>query len=785
MPITRERVKKETKFVYTNKFMAEELEFRPSEDEVVATFDELEAADAASTLSMRATSTPLAARSDRGFAILRLGEEETTAKAMDSLEAEDKVANVLPVLFDQADNRRYFLPDELTVQFQREITPEQAREIIEAQGCRVVVQQRTPGYFTLSVPKDKGLFETLRAFSELEEVAFAEPSEVGLDDTLVEATAEPPVKVAKPPEAPEPTVRLAEGELPITEFGELTGFEEGIEVPALPEFLFEEEEDVLALPSDTHFGKLWGLHNTGQMVNGTAGLADADIDAPQAWTITKGSDRVVVAVVDTGADLDHPDLAPNLFPRGAEDWDFADPTDNVPWDSGYHGSHVAGTATAPENGQGVVGVAPHCRTMPLRVKLISGMNANRADAINYVAEQAATHPELRFVINCSWKMSGNFAGVHNAIQNAVAHNVVVIFAAGNSYGAVTYPAVYPEVIAVAATDQQDVKPNFSAFGPEVDVSAPGVNVYSSMPDDTYGYLDGTSMASPHVAGLAALIWSRNPSLTNAQVRSIIETTCDDVYAKNPTLVGKLGAGRINAYRALKATPAPPIPWKLLRELKYPQPNAGSSTGLSFVPKIQVPWFGIRPALAFLTQKAYSEQVFFMNPWSGAVLRTVDPVANDTIGSLAWDGAALRVANVTVGAGSINRINPFTGAQIGSIPAPAGRGEGLAAAGPWLFYSTINRIHILWAPTGAVVRSYPPPGGPCRALTFGGGWLFSGNSLTGEVTVFHPWTLHVRGIITVPGGGAQRIEGLAYDATRRTLYVANQSQNKIYALAVFL
>ena len=142
------------------------------------------------------------------------------------------------------------------------------KRVAKRLGCRVLFEQRTPGYFTLSVPKDKGLFETLRAFSDLDEVAFAEPSETGLDDLLVESTAEPPVQVTEPEDS-EP---LVVPELPITEFGELTGFEEELRLPELPEVLYEEEDDTLALPSDTHFGKLWGLHNTGQMVNGTAGL---------------------------------------------------------------------------------------------------------------------------------------------------------------------------------------------------------------------------------------------------------------------------------------------------------------------------------------------------------------------------------------------------------------------------------------------------------------------------------------------------------------------------------
>ena len=234
-------------------------------------------------------------------------------------------------------------------------------------------------------------------------------------------------------------------------------------------------DDALAyVPDDAEFPKLWGLHNTGQVVNGAAGLADCDIDAAEAWEITRGRSNVIVAIVDTGADLNHPDLAPNILPRGAEDWDFADMAGPVPDDMDGHGTHVAGTVAAVDSAAGVIGVAHLCRVMPLRVDLTAGKNQNWADAINYVAGQAVARPDRRYVINCSWKMSGDHAGVHNAIINAVGSNVVVVFAAGNAdqdIGAPKfYPAIYPEVIAVAALDQRDQRASFSNYGVAVDVS---------------------------------------------------------------------------------------------------------------------------------------------------------------------------------------------------------------------------------------------------------------------------------------------------------------------------
>jgi hypothetical protein len=518
------------------------------------------------------------------------------------------------------------------------------------------------------------------------------------------------------------------------------------------------------------------------------GSIDADIDAPEAWNIETGKKHVVVAVIDTGCDLDHPDLVGNILPRGSEDWDFADAADDVPWDSDTHGTHVAGTVAARRNGQGVVGVAYGAWVMPLRVDLTTGMNQNRADAINYVAAQAAKYNNTRrYVINCSWKMNGDHAGVRNAINNAVSKNVVVVFAAGNANTDIDttpqYPAVYPEVIAVAATDQRDQRASFSNYGNKVDVAAPGVNVYSTIPNDTYGFKNGTSMASPHVAGVAALIWSKNPDLTNAQVRKCIEATTDNIDAKNPGFAGKLGTGRVNALKALLHVPPRKLPVKVLRKFKFPQPNAGSSTGLTYVERFPLGVLGTRPVLLFLTQKAGSERIYFLNPTTGAVIGSIDPVANDTIGSLAWDGTAIRAANVTVGAGSINRINPFSGAQIGSIPAPPGRGEGLVVVGSRIYYATIGTIHELVAATGAVIRSFPAPEGESRSLTYGRGLLFSGDSTDGKITAFDRVSLAVRGLIAAPGGGSNQAEGLALDARRRILYVANQSENLIYALQV--
>ncbi|SNY78697.1 Ricin-type beta-trefoil lectin domain-containing protein [Nocardia amikacinitolerans] len=501
--MTRPEVSSEAQYNYVDKTNGHGVSFTPKPDEAMVTFQGLASETAINEIVAAA---PLLSVSqgfnlDHGFAAVYLDPAVTMDTAARSLAEQPIVANSIPVMIDENGASRYFLPDEFTVQFRHEIDSTRAEAIIEENGGAVVVRQRTPGYYTVAVPAGHGLFETIREFAELTEVAFAEPSEVSFNSALA------------------------------------------------------------YIPDDPDFGRLWGLRNTGQTVNGTAGTAGADIAIADAWDLTRGDPDIVIAVIDTGADLDHDDLQANILDRGTEDWDFSDAADRVPEDenSGSHGTHVCGTVAAVDNAVGVIGVAPRCRLMPLRINLTAGQNQNRADAINYVSAQATAHPNRRYVINCSWRMNGDHAGVRTAIENAVDNNIVVVFAAGND-GVNTdtspqFPGVYPQVIAVAALDQQDRRGTFSAtqssnFGTNVDVAAPGVNIWSTTRNNTHGLLGGTSMAAPHVAGLAALIWSRNTAMTNQRVRQIIEESCDNIDEVNPGFVGMLGRGRINAHAAV-------------------------------------------------------------------------------------------------------------------------------------------------------------------------------------------------------------------------------------------
>jgi len=258
----------------------------------------------------------------------------------------------------------------------------------------------------------------------------------------------------------------------------------------------------LATPNDPFFGQLWGLHNTGQTVNGTAGTSDADIDAPEAWDITTGDSNVVIAVIDSGVAWDHPELVGNIWTNtdeipgnGIDDdgngyqddirgWDFLD-NDNDPMDYHGHGTHVAGTiAGVGDNNEGITGVMWTARIMPLRFLDAAGLGytADAIAAINYAIENGAR------VMNNSWGGYGYSQSLRDAIERSNSENTVFVAAAGNdglnNDSTPTYPASFPlaNIISVAATDQDDNLASFSNYGPaSVDVGAPGVNTFSTVP----------------------------------------------------------------------------------------------------------------------------------------------------------------------------------------------------------------------------------------------------------------------------------------------------------------
>ncbi|WP_170915402.1 S8 family serine peptidase [Microcystis aeruginosa] len=325
-------------------------------------------------------------------------------------------------------------------------------------------------------------------------------------------------------------------------------------------------------PNDPGFNQLWGLHNTGQ----SGGTADADIDAPEAWDIQTGDPNLVIGVVDTGVDYNHPDLAGNIWTNPGEiandgidndgngyiddirGWDFAY-NDNDPSDVDGHGTHVSGTiAGKGNNGVGVTGVAWNAKIMPLKFldDTGSGSTSNAILAINYATAKGVK------LTNNSWGGGGYSQALYNAINAAGQAGALFIAAAGNSAQntdtSPSYPASYnlANIISVASTTRTDSLSSFSNYGlTSVDLGAPGSAIYSTTPNNTYATYSGTSMASPHVAGAAALLWSQNPTWTAQQVKDALMNTGDPIAA----LAGKTVSGkRLNVFNALAAANLPSV-----------------------------------------------------------------------------------------------------------------------------------------------------------------------------------------------------------------------------------
>ena len=329
---------------------------------------------------------------------------------------------------------------------------------------------------------------------------------------------------------------------------------------------------------------------------------------PQAWAVEKGNRNVVIAIIDSGIDYRHDDLAPKVWinPReipenGLDDdgngyiddvygWDFTDAPnvqaegdylegDNEPIDESGHGTHVAGIAGAmPDNGIGIAGVAWECPLMAIRAGLSLGGSSRMQDddsasAIVYAADNGAS------VVNMSWGSEHRSFVIQDAIDYAYAHGVVLVAAAGNSQkAAAIFPAAYRKVIAVASTEQNQQRFYQSNFGASIDIGAPGNVILSTQIDNRYRLLTGTSMASPHVAGVAALLLAKRPALTHEEVRHILINTADTVRREDSEELDErfVGAGTVNAERAIFASGA------LQARILAPETNSGGANSITFV-----------------------------------------------------------------------------------------------------------------------------------------------------------------------------------------------------------
>ncbi len=320
---------------------------------------------------------------------------------------------------------------------------------------------------------------------------------------------------------------------------------------AEPNYIYQ----IFSQPNDAYFDLQWQFNQS----------SDCDIDAPEAWNINTGSSETIVAIVDTGIDWDHVDLANNIwnntdeYDNSTDDdsngyngdirgWDFYY-NDSNPNDDHGHGTHCAGIIGAVgNNGIGISGICQNCSLMPIKALNYNGEGyaSDLADAIYYAADNGAD------VISMSWGGYFESSLIEAAINYAYEKDIVLIAAAGNSnLDRKVYPAGYDNVISVAATNKSDHKSIFSNWGSWVDVSAPGSNIFSTYRNDGYTNLSGTSFSCPHVAGLAGLIRSNNSSLSNIEIKNILQSSSEEVFSNY-----YIGVGRINAYNALSYEKSP-------------------------------------------------------------------------------------------------------------------------------------------------------------------------------------------------------------------------------------
>lgn len=285
------------------------------------------------------------------------------------------------------------------------------------------------------------------------------------------------------------------------------------------------------------------IYSKTQIPNDTYYFDDWAIDyirAESAWDITTGSNDIIVAVIDTGVDMDHPDLRNQLI-LGK---DFVD-NDMIPEDEDGHGTLVAEIIGAEaNNGFGKAGVVWNCKILPLRVLDANGDGyiEDIANAIIYAADNGAR------VINLSLGGPEPSRTIKDAIDYAYNKGVLLVGSAGNSGENILYPAAYSEVIAVGAIDENENRANFSGYGQQLSLVAPGVNIIGFENDEQLILGNGTSFATPYVSGGAALLLSLNPYLTNSEVKEMLE-----VSAKDLGLVGwdeDYGYGALDIYSAL-------------------------------------------------------------------------------------------------------------------------------------------------------------------------------------------------------------------------------------------
>lgn len=365
---------------------------------------------------------------------------------------------------------------------------------------------------------------------------------------------------------------------------------------------------------EAYYNLLWGLNNTGQAIRNIAGDGSTDIDAPAAWEMTGGSNTIIVAVIDEAVDMTHPDLQGVVidfqkFNTGATAYN--------------HGTHVAGTIAAVDNAIGVVGVAPNVKIMSLSfLGTNGGSTSNAILAINYAKEHGA------HIINASWGGGGYSQALKDAIENFGGPFVAASGNDGvNTDGAPHYPSSYTSsnIISVAAVSNKGELASFSNYGVNsVDIAAPGVDIVSTYPG-SYAYMSGTSMATPHVAGVVALMKSYKPDATTNELIQAL-------YASGrvlSSLSGKVGTGKMvdadNALIALGGASNDTIPPTLVSTLPSDQTSQVSiNTPLKLVFDEPVKLIGSNITLngTLINAQASGNEILLIPP--------VSPLSYDTV-----------------------------------------------------------------------------------------------------------------------------------------------------------
>lgn len=456
-------------------------------------------------------------------------------RIVESLSKNDSIVAVAPALIDNEQHTRYALPGRVIVQFAG-ATDEQVREFAASVSSTTLQKFRRPGSYELAVPPEQDISSFIDTLNASAMVAYAEPSFYGFNDLEWQFTA-----------------TLTDGTPGETPPGDGTTPDE----PSTPNGTNSPTEP--SSPTDPA--------SPASPISATPGWNLNRIHASKAWEHTIGTANVVVFVVDGMPEVQHECIASQVASAVTDELIFC-----TERDSSSHATNIASIVAG--NSGALAGVAPGARMLPLVVNLRSQLYAERADALWAAASIASNRQfgDFRFeraVMCCSWKTSGDIASIRTTLEDAVEAGIVIVTSAGNEANSSPhYPSDYASLpgslgdglISVAATDENDLKSMYSNYSPTVSICAPGGNglpidggdVRCAELGNTYGRAAGTSISAPHVAAVAALMLSVNPTLPPRALKQMIVSTADSISALNPAYHSQLGAGRVNALRAVLA-----------------------------------------------------------------------------------------------------------------------------------------------------------------------------------------------------------------------------------------